>query len=85
MSYMNYNDAIQREDAMEWLLETYDEFPKRVPRGPTKDISEPMFGNWRWVLSPDGEIVFGNCYQPGILKAEFDERKSEAMGGQVKS
>ncbi|WP_338501579.1 hypothetical protein VRC35_06475 [Erwinia aphidicola] len=77
---MDYKDAIEREDAMEWLLENYDDFPERVLTGPSKTISNPMFKNWRWVLTLENEIVFGNCYQPGIIKQHFDERRAELAG-----
>ncbi|WP_158784750.1 hypothetical protein [Pantoea sp. BAV 3049] len=73
---MDYKDSIEWHDAMEWLQENYAEFPDRVLTGPCKTISNLMFKNWRWVLTLENEIVFGNCYQPGITKLDFEEYKS---------
>lgn len=73
---MDYEEAIEREDAMEWLLDSYSDFPKKVPAGDmSRNVSNPMFRCWRWILTLDREVVFGNCYQKCITKSDFDARK----------
>jgi len=80
---MNYSDAIEWHDAIEWLIENYESFPAKVLAGISRNVSNPMFKNWRWILTLENEVVFGNGYQPGIVKSDFDAYKS-AME-QVKS
>ncbi|RKR53198.1 hypothetical protein C7387_4339 [Yokenella regensburgei] len=72
---MDYKDAVIREDAMEYLIRHYAEFPADVPVGPSKNVSDRMFINWRWVRCLDGEIVFANCIQEGITANDFNARK----------
>lgn len=73
---MNYSDSIEWHDAMEWLLNNYDEFPSRVLAGDAcEEISNPVFRKWRWIRALDETVVFGNCYQPGIVKSDFDEHR----------
>ncbi|CNF52129.1 hypothetical protein PGS49_19800 [Yersinia intermedia] len=80
MDTMRYSDAIQYTDAMEWLLDNYQQFPDKVLTSEKcKEISNRMFKNWRWVLTLDGEVIFGNCIQPGITKEAFDRCKLEAF------
>lgn len=75
---MNYRlslkDSVEYTDAMEYLIKHFDEFPAKVPPGgPTPEISVTY---WRWhrfVLTPDGEIVFGDCLIPGINADEFND------------
>lgn len=75
MNYrLSYKEAAEYTDAMEYLIKHFDEFPTRVPQGgPTPEISVAYHKSHRFVLTPDGEIVFGNCLIPGINKAEFEE------------
>lgn len=83
---MNYEEAIEREDAMEWLLENYAEFPQKVPAGDmSRNVSNPMFQCWRWILTLKLEVVFANMYQPCISKEDFEARKAFNLAGQVKS
>ncbi|HEF7276276.1 TPA: hypothetical protein ACGBPZ_004572 [Yersinia enterocolitica] len=80
MGTMMYSDAIQYTDAMEWLLDNYQQFPDKVLTSEAcKEISNRMFKNWRWVLTLEGEVIFGNCIQPGITKEAFDRCKLEAF------
>ncbi len=72
---MRYEEAVKREDAMEWLLKTYHSFPDDIPRGMLRDVSQSQYKDWRWVRCPDGEIIFANCIEPGITREEFDARK----------
>lgn len=79
---MNYDDAVEYSDAMEWLIEHYDEFPNQVPGGAenlSRNVSGRMFKNWRWVLTLDLELVFANCIQQGITRQDFISRKAEVM------
>lgn len=83
---MNYEEAIEREDAMEWLLEHYSEWPiKAISGDMSRNVSNPMFLCWRWILTLKHEVVFANMYQPCISKEDFEERKASALSGQVKS
>lgn len=72
---MTYEDSIIRGDAMDFLLQTYSNFPSDVPAGPSNNVSDAQFKNWRWVRCPDGEIVFANCIQQAITKSNFDEQR----------
>lgn len=72
---MLYEDAVIREDAIEFLIRTYAEFPEDIPRGMSRNVSDRMFGNWRWVRLLDGEIVLANCLQECIRSEDFYSRK----------
>lgn len=62
---------------MEYLYEEWGNFPCFVPGGgPHRTISREYFKNWRFVLTHEGEIVFGNCLIPGITRAAFLEFKA---------
>lgn len=79
---MNYDDAVEYSDAMEWLIDHYDEFPRQVPGGAenlSRNVSGRMFKNWRWVMTLDMELVFANCIQQGITKQAFESRKAEVV------
>lgn len=78
---MNYQDAILREDAMEWLIRNYYQFPTDIApgNGMSVNVSGRVFANWRWVRTLDGEILFANCIQPGISADDFNERLKEAI------
>lgn len=73
---MFYEDAVKREDAFEFLMKTYSDFPVDVPYGLNRNVSERIFKDWRWVRTLDGEIVFANCLQKCISASDFNERKS---------
>lgn len=74
-----YIDAVLREDAMEWLLNNYEEFPAKVKSECAPGISKPVFGNWRWVYTPLCGILLANCLQPGISREDFYRRKEGAQ------
>lgn len=49
---MDYKSSIYYHDALEWLVDNYDEFPSRVIAGDScKEVSNRIFKDWRWVLS----------------------------------
>lgn len=58
-----------RKEAMDWLLENIVDWPESMD----VHISGRIFKNWRFVDTlPEREIVFGNCIELGISKAEFE-------------
>ncbi|HHE5697807.1 TPA: hypothetical protein ACPEY2_001696 [Citrobacter amalonaticus] len=75
---MDYKDSIFREDAMEYLIKHYSGFPDDIQAGPSRNVSDRIFRDWRWVRCLNGEIVFANCIQECIASNDFSERK-EAM------
>jgi len=74
MDYLlSYRDTVKYTDAMEYLIRHFAEFPKSVPPGgPTPEISVSYHKAHRFVLTPEGEVVFGDCMVPGINAADFD-------------
>lgn len=73
----NAHQRLEYCDAMEYLYEEWGNFPCFIPGGgPAREISRKYFKNWRFVLTPEGEIVFGNCFIPGITRAAFLEFKA---------
>ncbi|QIU92124.1 hypothetical protein [Yokenella regensburgei] len=76
---MDYKDAVIREDAMEYLIRNYSEFLEEIPSGSSRNVSDRIFKDWRWVRCLDGEIVFANCIQEGIRANDFNARK-DTMG-----
>lgn len=78
---MTYEDAVIREDAIEYLIRNYAKFPGDIPPGMNRNVSDRMFMNWRWVRTLEGEIVFANCIQEGIDKADFDDRINKMLEG----
>ena len=79
---MDYSDAVEYSDAIEWLIEHYAEFPNQVPGSAeniSRNVSGRMFMNWRWVMTLDMELVFANCIQQGITKQAFESRKAEVV------
>lgn len=78
---MDYQDAIFREDAMEYLIKHYSGFPDDVQAGPSRNVSERIFKDWRWVRCLDGEIVFANCIQACITINDFNFRKENMRIG----
>ncbi|WP_368928379.1 hypothetical protein [Mixta calida] len=71
---ISYKDSVEYTDAMEYLIKHFDEFPAKVPQGgPTPEISVAYHKAHRFVLTPEGEVVFGNCMVPGINAAEFND------------
>ncbi|WP_373203384.1 hypothetical protein [Citrobacter amalonaticus] len=79
---MDYKDAIFREDAMEYLIKHYSGFPDDIQAGPSRNVSDRIFKDWRWVRCLDGEIVFANCIQECITSNDFTVRK-ETMSIEV--
>ncbi|MDG0556556.1 hypothetical protein [Klebsiella quasipneumoniae] len=77
---MFYEDAIKREDAFEFLMKAYADFPEEIPYGLNRNVSERIFKDWRWVRTLDGEIVFANCLQQCISISDFNERKFAIEG-----
>ncbi|RAU43963.1 hypothetical protein DBY68_019365 [Pseudocitrobacter sp. RIT415] len=71
---MDYKDAILREDAMEYLIRYYSDFLDDIPTGPSRNVSDRIFKDWRWVRCLDGEIVFANCIQECITASDFNAR-----------
>ncbi|MEX3240498.1 hypothetical protein [Serratia quinivorans] len=85
MNYrLSYKETIAYTDAMEYLITHFAEFPAKVPSGgPTTEISVPYHKNHRFVLTPEGEVVFGDCIIPGINAKEFNEyRRQVSYAGQ---
>ncbi|MEN4830027.1 hypothetical protein [Pantoea vagans] len=75
---LSYKDAAAYTDAMEYLLKHFNEFPASVPSGgPIPEISVTYFKSHRFVLTPEGEVVFGDCMVPGINKSDFDNYRRE--------
>lgn len=73
---MEYEDTVHYTDGIEWLIQNYDEFPETVPPGMCLEISDPVWMDWRFVLSlPDYEVVFGNCIIPGVTREIFNAYK----------
>lgn len=81
---LDYKHAIAYTDAMEFLISHYAEFPEKVPTGgPCAEISDALHKNHRFILTPDGEVVFGDCIIPGIKAEEFNEyRRTVSYAGQ---
>lgn len=71
---MKYEDAVLREDAFEFLIRNYSEFPGDIPFGLNRNVSCQIFKDWRWVRTLQGEILFANCIQAGIGLEEFNNR-----------
>lgn len=73
---MNYNDAVEYSDAMEWLIDHYAEFPRQVPGGIenlSRNISGRMFKNWRWVMT-----LIWSWYLPTAFSRGSQSRLSKA-------
>ena len=85
MNYpLSYKDAAAYTDAMEYLIKHFDEFPAKVPQGgPIPEISVSYYKSHRFVLTPEGEVVFGDCMVPGINKADFDNYRREVFEPQM--
>ncbi|TXE58989.1 hypothetical protein [Serratia nematodiphila] len=84
MNYLlDYKQAIAYTDAMEFLISHYAEFPAKVPSGgPCAEISNALHKNHRFILTPEGEVVFGDCIIPGINAEEFNEyRRTVSYAG----
>lgn len=71
---MDYKDAIEREDALEYLLLSVDDFPLDVPG----KISIRIFKDWHWVVLENDEVVFANCILPCITAEDLKRRRKEA-------
>lgn len=70
----NDKERLEYCDAMEYLYREWGNFPTFVPGGgPTKEISQQYYKNWRFVLTPENEIVFGNCLVPGITREAYQQ------------
>lgn len=78
IEWYHWNDKERLEycDAMEYLFENWGNFPTFVPYGgPTPEISREYYKRWRFVLTHENEIVFGNCLTPGITREAFEAFK----------
>lgn len=65
MDYL-HTEAI-RLDAVYWLRRNVGHFPMSMDT----DISNKMYGRFRFIRCLDGEIVFGDCIVSGITEEEF--------------
>ncbi|MFV9079553.1 hypothetical protein ABQ397_25065 [Serratia fonticola] len=75
---LSYSETVAYTDAMEYLIRHFEEFPESVPvGGPAVDISVPYHRNHRFVLTTEGEIVFGDCIIPGITAQDFNEYRQK--------
>lgn len=75
---LSYSETVAYTDAMEYLIQHFAEFPASVPPGgPAVDISVPYHRNHRFVLTTEGEIVFGDCIIPGITAQDFNEYRQK--------
>lgn len=71
---------MERYEAIMWLVNDFGS--ASWPASMDKLVTGRMFGNWRFVLTLDNEIVFANCIEPSISLVElvlmecvtFDER-----------
>lgn len=70
----NDKERLEYCDAMEYLYQEWGNFPTFVPGGgPVKEISQQYYKNWRFVLTPENEIVFGNCLVLGITREAYQQ------------
>lgn len=70
----NPKERLEYCDAMDYLFDEWGNFPMFIPSGgPAKDISRKYFGRWRFVMTMEGEIVFGNCLIPGITRTAYEQ------------
>ncbi|KGA31143.1 MULTISPECIES: hypothetical protein [Pectobacterium] len=77
---LSYKETLEYTDAMEYLINHFAEFPEFVPAGgPTKEISVPYYKSHRFVLTPEGKVVFGDCMVPGINAQEFNEYRQKVI------
>lgn len=75
--YLRYQDVINYVDAMEYLIKHFEEFPTKIPKGgPVPEISVAYFKSHRFVLTDEGEIVFGDGLVPGINAEDFNAYRS---------
>lgn len=61
-------DKHEWTDVMCYLLGKYDEFPSDM------DVNiqpKPEYKDFRFIKSPDGKILFGNCIVPAITADDF--------------
>lgn len=71
--YWNDKERLEYCDAMEYLHMRWGKFPDSVPQGgPTPEISREYWRDWRFVLTPENEIVFGNCLIPAVTREAFE-------------
>lgn len=60
---------MSRKEAIEWLVNNRPEWPENMD----KYVTPCLYENWRFVDTlPDREIMFANCLEPAISKAEFE-------------
>ncbi|EPS9063924.1 hypothetical protein [Providencia stuartii] len=60
-------------EAMSYLLDNYDDFPTDM------DVNiqvKAEFKGFRFVKSPEGEVLFGNCIVPAITADDFYQFKA---------
>lgn len=70
--YVSDKDKHNWLDAMQYLIDNYDDFPESMD----VDIQlDAQFRNFRFIRHTSGEIFFANCIQPGISKDDFDNFK----------
>lgn len=66
---------LYRCDALEFLLNNFDEFPETMPACVTEiapGVSENVFRGWHFVVLENGELVFADCLSPCIRAADFN-------------
>lgn len=66
-------DKHEWTDAMCYLLGRYDEFPSDM------DVNiqpKPEHKDFRFIKSPEGKILFGNCIVPAITADDFYQFKA---------
>ncbi len=78
ISHLNNFEKLTYFDALDYLYRNFKTFPEDIPDGgPTRDISLRYWNNHRFIRTPDGEIVFGDCIVPGITKRGYNEYVSK--------
>lgn len=59
-----------RTNALRYLVSRHPQWPTNIVTE-EKPVTDRIWGRWRWVLSLDGEVMFGNGIEPAITVVEF--------------
>lgn len=59
-----------RDIALSYLIRRYTQWPTNTVTE-EKPVTDRIWGRWRWVLSLDGEVMFGNGIEPAITIMDF--------------
>lgn len=62
---------ISKYRAMRHVIATYPHWPIHRVTEDCPIEANPEFENWRWLLDPDGELIFANGLDPAITIEQY--------------